>query len=90
MRYSNGDVYSGGWKNDTKGGYGVYYFTQNGGSLSGQWCLGKLTEGTWKLPNGNIFTGNLSQMIGKWTSVDGVTVKGHCVQGHQWSFNISL
>ncbi len=57
--YASGDVYKGSWKNGKKSGEGVYNYPPGSAqsSIVGTWVDGKISRGTWTLPDGTSYVG---------------------------------
>merc|ERR1712216_835345 len=60
MKYANGDVYSGMWKEGKKDGVGTYVFNTTKDKFVGDWVQGQMQEGRWVLTNGAYFSGVFS------------------------------
>lgn len=67
FKYSNGDTFSGEWREGKKHGKGAYRYSIDGSVLEGTWKSGYLSYGKWILPNGDFWVGsfNWNQPIGE-------------------------
>jgi hypothetical protein len=81
MKYANGDVYSGMWKEGKKYGKGTYVFNTTKYKFVGDhWEMGKIQTGRWVFTNGVTFTGDFEMNKpvgdGTWKMVSGDIVSG--------------
>mmetsp|Transcript_13595 Transcript_13595/g.21252 ORF Transcript_13595/g.21252 Transcript_13595/m.21252 type:complete len:116 (-) Transcript_13595:24-371(-) len=80
MKYVNGDIYSGEWKNGKKDGKGTYIFEQTKQKFVGSFKGGQIVKGEWQYPNGSFFSGNFDNNqpkgSGKWMFKNGNIVEG--------------
>ena len=78
--YTNGDIYSGQWKNGKKDGQGTYIFEATKMKFVGSFRGGSLISGKWQYPNGSFFEGNFDNNKpkgqGNWHFQNGNVVAG--------------
>jgi len=55
--YSNGDFYTGDWKNNQRDGNGTYTYDASKTQYVGNWNGGEMTQGKWILPDGSYYQG---------------------------------